>query len=257
MAVLAVSLACGLARTLSAQGTVIDLVVVDSATRAPLPGVRVSIMGTAGESTTDANGRFLHPHARVGRLSFLLRHLGYAPKALHLDVGAGDTTHILFALAPAPTNLAPVTVRDSMASNSTSLAGFERRVANRVGSASYVTRAEIEKRRPIATTDLLRRIASIRIVDSAGMDIAISARMQKVMSRATPAGHSFYLAECALQVAVDGYFREWGFNVNSIPPEQIHGIEVYPGAATIPAEFSGVRRDAYCGAILIWTRIDK
>jgi hypothetical protein len=32
--------------------------------------------------------------------------------------------------------------------------------------------------------------------------------------------------------------------VNSIPPSEIHGIEVYPGPSTIPAEYASMRRDA-------------
>jgi len=45
--------------------------------------------------------------------------------------------------------------------------------------------------------------------------------------------------------------------VNSIPPSEIHGIEVYPGPSTIPAEYASMRRDAACGLIVIWTRRDK
>ena len=35
-------------------------------------------------------------------------------------------------------------------------------------------------------------------------------------------------------------------------PIEIAGIEVYRGAASLPAEFSG--SDARCGAIVIWTK---
>jgi hypothetical protein len=56
---------------------------------------------------------------------------------------------------------------------------------------------------------------------------------------------------------VDGYLREWGFAVNSIPPEQIHGIEIFPGPGTIPAEYASMSRDASCGLVAIWTRRDK
>ena len=58
-------------------------------------------------------------------------------------------------------------------------------------------------------------------------------------------------------MAVDGQLREWGFAVNNIAPEEIHGIEIYPGPATIPAEFASMKRDANCGLIMIWTRRAK
>ena len=35
-------------------------------------------------------------------------------------------------------------------------------------------------------------------------------------------------------------------------PSEIAGIEVYRGAASLPAEFSGY--DARCGAVVIWTK---
>ncbi len=106
--------------------------------------------------------------------------------------------------------LATVTVRDTANSLSRFLSGFDRRLANHAGSATFITREEIDKRED--------------------------------------------LANCALQVAVDGQLKEWGFAVNSIPPKEVHGIEIYPGAATIPAEYASMRRDASCGLIMIWTR---
>jgi hypothetical protein len=42
------------------------------------------------------------------------------------------------------------------------------------------------------------------------------------------------------------------FDVNSVPPEHIAGIEVYTSAAQIPAKYN--RTGAGCGVLLIWTR---
>ena len=42
------------------------------------------------------------------------------------------------------------------------------------------------------------------------------------------------------------------FNINSIPPSQIAGIEVYNGPATMPAKLSGPRMA--CGLVVIWTK---
>ena len=43
------------------------------------------------------------------------------------------------------------------------------------------------------------------------------------------------------------------FNVNSIPPGEIAGIEYYAGAATLPAELNSTRNT--CGLLVIWTRV--
>jgi hypothetical protein len=100
---------------------------------------------------------------------------------------------------------------------------------------------------------LLRRVSSIKIADSLGVLMAVSRRMQKPIIRNKEPD----LANCPLQVAVDGQLKEWGYAVNTIAPSEIHGIEIYPGPATIPAEYASMRRDANCGLILIWTRRDR
>jgi hypothetical protein len=37
-------------------------------------------------------------------------------------------------------------------------------------------------------------------------------------------------------------------------PEEIHGIEVFAGPASIPLQYSGIGKDKWCGLIAIWTR---
>jgi hypothetical protein len=42
------------------------------------------------------------------------------------------------------------------------------------------------------------------------------------------------------------------FDINSISSSEIAGVEVYHGAATIPAQYEGMRTT--CGLLIIWTR---
>ena len=261
MRILALGLCVALAGPLAAQSAAVELLVIDDATDASLPGVSVSIAGQQGERVTDQRGRFVYSVHRPGKVVFLFRRLGYSPGTLTVDATAGDTTRVTFAMTAAPQTLTTVAVRDTTNSLSPFLSGFDRRLANHAGSASFITRDEIDKRRPMYTTDLLRRVTSISIADSMGVLMAVSRRSQKPTQRTTkvPGGAIYQsavldLANCPLQVAVDGQLKEWGFAVNSIPPNEIHGIEIYPGSATIPAEYASMRRDANCGLIMIWTR---
>ena len=64
---------------------------------------------------------------------------------------------------------------------------------------------------------------------------------------------------CFLDVYLDGALvfdsrnPSYGlFDVNSVQPEHIAGIEVYTGAAQIPAKYN--RTGGGCGVLLIWTR---
>ena len=65
------------------------------------------------------------------------------------------------------------------------------------------------------------------------------------------------LANCPLRVAVDGQLKEPGYSLNLLAPEEIHGIEIYPGPSTIPAEYATMASNGACGVIVIWTRRDK
>ena len=259
MRIPALGLCVALAAPLAAQSAAVELLVIDDATDAVIPGVSVSIAGDQGERVTDQRGRFVYLANRPGKVVFLFRRLGYSPGTLTVDATAGDTTRVTFAMTAAPQTLTTVAVRDTTNSLSPFLSGFDRRLANHAGSATFITRNEIEKRDPFLTTDVLRRVSSISIVDSSGVLMAVSRRSQKPVQRGarSPGGaiaQFLDLANCPLQVAVDGQLKEWGYAVNSIPPKEIHGIEVYPGSATIPAEYASMRRDANCGLIMIWTR---
>jgi hypothetical protein len=251
MRFLALGLCVALTAPLAAQSAPVELLVIDDATDAAIAGVSVSIAGQPGERVTDERGRFVYPSQRPGKVVFLFRRLGYNPGTLTVDATAGDTTRVTFAMTAAPQALTTVAVRDTTNSLSPFLSGFDRRMANHAGSATYITRDVIEMRKPSLTTDLLRRVSSISIIDSSGVLMAVSRRVKKPTIRSGGLGD---LAPCPLQVALDGQLKEWGYAVNSIAPEEIHGIEVYPGPATIPAEYASMGRDAYCGLIMIWTR---
>jgi hypothetical protein len=254
-ALVVIALVLFVCRHAGAQSGAVALLVIDDATDAAVPDVRVSIAGQRGEGVTDARGQFVLSGAKPGKVVLILRRLGYNPGSMMVEVTAGDTARVTFALTVAPQTLTTVAVRDTLlTSTSPFLRDFERRVANHAGSATYITRTEIDMRRPSQTTDLLRRVSSIKIADSLGILMAVSRRMQKPVIRA---GQQMDLANCPLQVAIDGQLKEWGYAVNTIAPSEIHGIEIYPGPSTIPAEYASMRRDAACGLILIWTRRDK
>ena len=141
-----------------------------------------------------------------------------------------------------PTALPAVKVSDN-AIPAARYEGFETRRQRRSGG-QFITREEIEKRDPRVTTDLLRRLQGVRILDSAGTLVAVSSRGPKL---------SYALVRnCVLRVGVNGTVNPV-LSLNSIVPVDIYGIEVYSGA-TIPPEFGGGRRDIYCGVIMIWTR---
>src|SRR5689334_1888479 len=86
-------------RLTSAQGLVVALQVIDDATDAPLPEVRVSIIGEGLEGVTDDKGRCVVIARKAGKLPVLLRRLGYSPASVMVDVSATDTTRLTVAMS--------------------------------------------------------------------------------------------------------------------------------------------------------------
>ena len=172
-----------------------------------------------------------------------------------------------------PQKLETVTVKDSADFISTRLAGFERRRLLKPGSVTFITGEEITKRGTIRLTDALRRARGVVIVDSDNGDkLVASSRTQLpsgggflVRTVAKPragssspngggASSTAGLAPCVMPIAVDGHLKEKSFAIDDIPVTDVHGIEVYPGSASLPAEFGSMKPDGWCGLVMIWTR---
>jgi hypothetical protein len=238
-----VALMCFVPRPTNAQGLVVALQVIDDATDAPLPEVRVSIIGEALEGATDEKGRCVVLARKAGKLPVLLRRLGYSPASVMVDVSATDTTRLTVAMSSSVHTLGTVAVRDTMNRSSSMLSGFHHRLSLPNGSAKFITRETIDGQRPLQTLDLFRSIPSIELVNIGGTRVPASKRGVRIGS-----------APCPIQIGVDGSLKAAGFDANVIPVSEIYGIEVYPGPATIPREFASIRSESGCGLIMIWTR---
>ncbi|MDQ8154511.1 MAG: hypothetical protein P3B98_07595 [Gemmatimonadota bacterium] len=254
----ALLLACGLgAPAPAAQGQAsyrfVAIHVVDRATQAPLPGVRVTVRGVGDRDwTSDPQGDVMLAVTPDRRAVLELRRIGYTAQTVDLPAGTSQAS-LTVALAGAVMVLD--TTRVTTAAVSPMFAGFDGRRLRGAGSASFITREQIEKQLALRTVDIVRRAVSVRIVDSSGVLLVSSSRGPKtIISGTGKGGKGNDLAPCVMRVAVDGMMREWGYSVDDIDPKEIHGVEVYPGPATIPSEFSGMRKDAYCGLVMIWTR---
>ncbi len=57
-----------------------------------------------------------------------------------------------------------------------------------------------------------------------------------------------------MPIAVDSQLKEKSFAIDEISVTDVHGIEVYPGSASLPAEFGSMKPDGWCGLVMIWTR---
>ena len=45
------------------------------------------------------------------------------------------------------------------------------------------------------------------------------------------------------------------FDLRQLPhPDQIHGVEIFAGPASIPLQYGGTGSGKWCGLIAVWTR---
>jgi hypothetical protein len=126
------------------------------------------------------------------------------------------------------------------------LDGFRQRRAG--GFGTFITRRQIEARRPMYTTDLLRTVPGVELVGGGAGN-----RPRVRLSRGAGRG-------CSTQIFVDGMLvnrRGPGSSDDVrlddvVSPGSIEGIEIYRGLASVPPEF--LNPDSQCGVIAVWTR---
>ena len=159
-ATLALALLAALGAPAAAQGTgAVRGAVVDSATRRPVPGVQVSIVGTTLGALTGAEGTYAVRGVPAGAVTVRLRRLGFEPVDRRVTVAAGDTVVADFALRAAAAQLSEVVV-----------VGYGTTERGQLSTAvSSVSGAELVNT-PTASLDaaLQGKAAGVQVVQNAG-----------------------------------------------------------------------------------------
>ena len=216
--------------------------VYDDATGQPIAGAEVLDIATGTKGTTSVSGAISLAFLEPGPTVLQIRKLGYKMRMLTVVVSPRDTTSITLTLNPLGQAL-PAVVTKGAAQNIGKLAEFERRRA--AGFGKFITSEMFEKNANRQTGDIMTLLAGARIVRPSS----------NVAYVATTRGSS-RTGPCYSTVIVDGVVvynqRQPKFDVNTIPPEQIAGIEFYAGASTAPVEYN-LTGNA-CGVVVIWTR---
>lgn len=201
--------------------------------------VELLVQGSArGHVTTDTDGRFFFRVPAAGVYQLSAERSGYQSAVTPpMSVGPMDSLLLEFRIAPGAVLLEPLIVRaESRRIHPDHLAFYGRA---RIRSAGrYLTRPQIDSLSARRTTDLLRNIPGL-VVTSNGR------------GRSTVRGRG----GCHPIVFVDGYEMQFlaPLTVDEIVlPVDLEGVEVYPGAAGVPGEFT--RRGDGCGVIAFWTR---
>ncbi|HEV8711497.1 MAG TPA: carboxypeptidase regulatory-like domain-containing protein [Candidatus Binatia bacterium] len=222
---------------------------VTSVTGRPISQAEV-ILRTAGRrAVTDDSGRFAITALPEGEQLILVRRIGFRPLELIAIFKPGKALESAIVLELAPHSLPDVEVVGRPAKPieyawTMKYDGFfERR---RKGFGHFLTREQIEKRRPWRTPNLLAGIAGITlrfVGPGIGMTEVEFSRCRKI---------GVWIDGTAQRPPDSGLdnLLVIGEMLDLIRPSQIEAMEVYSGPAELPAEYSS----GVCAAIVIWTR---
>ncbi len=230
--------------------------VIDDITEFPLSRTRVSLRAPDGslieETETTETGTFEFQVRGVGAIRLTVQSFGYQTNTTPLlFFDARKFFQVEVRLDPDAILLAPLEVIAWSARPENALhEAFRRRVETGLGT--YITRDQVEARKPLLVSDLLREVPGLEFETS-----AYGNRSSVRMIRSTG-------MRCSTQIFLDGFlvnrrvltpgrFEAADVSIDDyVSPGSLEGIEIYKGLATVPPEF--LNPDADCGVIAIWTR---
>lgn len=214
---------------------------VQGATGEPLEGAVITVGRRVG--TTDAAGQFRMSGLDAGPNVATVRRLGYQMRTFPVMIERGTTTPpIEVVLIPVPQGLEPVMVQARRDARDLQLTGFYDR--QRAGIGRFITRDQIERRRSSSFMEVLRSMVP-------GMQLTGTGRTP---NRSVQLRNS----RCAPLIVLDGFpMYGSGFDLTSINPVTVLGIEVYSGPATVPSRFRSLTNSETCGVIAIWFGVKK
>jgi len=243
----------GAAQTASLRGRVLT-----DSTEHPVAGAIVSIDGLKIQATSDSLGNFMLPGIKPGAHIVTAKRIGFGALATRVRFAANDALEADFLLTPNVQSLPDVKVETKPPVRAKLQEFEERRLAGAGGR--FLTQADFDKRAWSSTADVLRSsVPGLEIKrdgNRPSQAYVVGGRMQ------VPGGSLASRAEvpqpCFAAVVLDGAFVYQGttgeplFDINSINPTVIGGMEYYASAASIPARYNGTR--GTCGLMVIWTR---
>lgn len=203
-----------------------------------IPGVTVLAVRAGIATRTDSGGHFVLGNLPSGATDLSVKRIAYEPVVVSVDVPRADTADIEIRLGGLAEPLAAVVVNDR-ADRVRGLAEFESH--RKAGVGHFITRADIDKRHPLRLSELTRTIPGTTIIPGENGRTAL--RFERAR------------AGCSPQYFVDGQRVSTTFNIDDVPPADVEGIELYPGPAGLPPQFTQRYGVPDCGTVAIWTRI--
>lgn len=261
---LAMAWPSALAQCDTSAGSPIQLTgqVIDARAHTPVPA---RVLLTAGRDTlatldSDAAGYFSAVVCRRAVIIAHFRRAGYRPDSLVIPLDGASQAPLDVAMTPLrgtpPTALAETQVAKPRTPTAI-------RARARRGGGMFVGLEEIEAAQASRTTELLRGRRGIALEDVNGTLRIVSARSGRPRVTVGTVGESgdestptlrVGTESCPLRVGVDDRLMAEDYRADDLVPTEVAAIEIYPSAASMPVEFTVIRRSKTCGLVMFWTR---
>jgi len=266
----AAMLLASIGQVVSAQGEISGRVSAADSARPPLRGAQASIGKLGRTAVSDSSGRFRLKDLPAGEHLVVLRAVGFKAESTWVTIDRDEVVSWDVVLARATGTVLPERVITAPGERAPAkLVEFtERREA---GVGHFITRDQLAKAEGglRQTGDIISQIPGVRVRRGSNKIWVASARTTKSGKCAFCPASVLELDKadlaagarpaCFMDVYIDGALvydsrhPENGlFDVNTVSPAHIAGIEVYSSAAQVPAKYN--RTGGNCGIVLIWTR---
>lgn len=224
------------------DGTVIDT------SGAGLPLVEIVMIDAPYTHVrTNSGGAYRLDSVESGFHLLRFRRVGLLPLTVPVTVRAGGVTGIDAVLGAVPHTLATVTIQDTLGEVLRLPPGVADRVRN--GMGTYITAADIERRHPIRTSQMLQYVAGADLTKDGAVN-----NTRGVVSLKTPGckyGLPIYVDGQRIADPHAGADTVHGSNLTDyVPPSDVAVIEVYRGPSELPATLPQDK----CGGLFIWTK---
>jgi hypothetical protein len=205
----------------------------------PIGGAEIRLAAGQPNVISDSLGRFQVTNLPAGTFVIHARRLGFAAQDFPITLSAGQRRNVRLDLPHMAYQLSAVEI-SAPETNRKFEEFFSRRS---FGLGTYVAKKEIQNRNAFNTTQLLQGIPGLLVRQSGNQWIIQSQRCGGDPFSNTPPQPPI--------VFVDGFMAQDGAGaLDAIKPNEVEAIEVYQGAAQLPAEARGKG----CAAIFIWLR---
>lgn len=225
--------------------------VVTNINGVPVPRAELLIAGTEIRAVTNDSGVFEFLAAPVGKIRLVARRIGFEPAEERATLVEGRHKQVDFELKGIAEQLDSVMIRE--AGGRGRMSDFWAR--RMVGVGAFITRQDIDRRRPQHPSDLLRTITGVKVVmGESGFDKpTIMMGRNTVLSRSGRTAGPTLANDCKVSYYVDGSYVPAGtFHMDDMSPMMVEAVEIYRGPAETPSAMR--QRDTACGVIAIWTR---